>query len=154
MQRDTKTILNLGCGKNIMPEAINVDIFPGEGVNRVCDISVSLPFQDQSMTHVHAYYILCQICDPQKFKHVMNEIWRVLKPNGWLYVRVPDARFPAAWQDPMDCRRFVKESFDYLDKDHYRFKEFYYGFKPWRIISIKKEKKDRLFVTMRKSISV
>jgi hypothetical protein len=54
----------------------------------------------------------------------------------------------------MDCRRFVKETFDYLDKDHYRFKEFYYGFKPWRVVSVKKERKDRLLATLRKSIRV
>lgn len=154
MQAYTKTILNLGCGKNIMEDAVNVDIWAGEGVDRVCDIRDGIPFDDQSMEKVYANYILCQICDPEKFRHVMNEIWRILKPNGYLYIKVPDARFPAAFQDPMDCRRFVKETFDYLDKDHYRFKEFYYGFKPWTIISIKKERKDRLFVTMRKAIRV
>ena len=148
------TILNLGAGQKIIEGAINLDIKNGEKIDTVCDIRDGLPFDDESMTEVIADYVLCQVCEPEKFRFVLNEIWRVLKPNGWLKLRVPDARFPAAFQDPMDCRRFVKETFDYFNKDHYRFKAFNYNFKPWTIVKIEQEREDRLYVEMRKSLRV
>ena len=152
MRPNSKDILNIGAGKKIIPEAINLDILPLEGIDTVCDIRKGLPYQDETFKEVIADYVLSQICFPVEFKYVMNEIHRVLKKGGVLKLKVPDARFPCAWQDPFDCRRFVKETFDYLDKDHYRYKAFQYGFKPWEIVSIKKERNDRLYVTMRKPL--
>ena len=150
MRPNQKDILNLGAGKKIIPEAINLDMLPLEGIDTVCDIRNGLPYQDETFKEVIADYILCQICEPETFKKVLNDIWRVLKPKGILKLKVPDARFPCAFQDPQDCRYFVKETFDYFNKEHYRFTEFNYGFKPWIIIKIEKEREDRLYVEMRK----
>lgn len=151
---NNKTILNIGSGKKIMPEAINIDIIQFEGVDKICDITKELPFRDEQFNKVVADYVLCQICSPEAFRSVMNEIWRVLERRGWLELRVPNANYPAAFQDPMDCRRFVPETFDYFNKEHYRYQAFNYGFKPWCNIIIRKEQNDRLFVKMRKSLSI
>jgi len=150
---DNQAILNLGAGRHPLKGAVNVDIIPFEGIDKVFDITQGLPFQDEQFDKVIADYLLCQICSPEAFKCVLNSIWRVLKPNGWLELKVPNANYPCAFQDPMDCRYFVPETFDYFNKDHYRYKAFNYGFKPWYCIQIKEEK-DRLFVKMRKSLSV
>ena len=150
MPNNKKDILNLGCGKKTLPNAINLDIKDGEGIDTVCDIRKGLPYQDETFKEIICDYVLCQIHFPAEFKFVMNEIWRVLKPKGILKLKVPNARFPCAFQDPMDCRYFVKETFDYFNKEHYRFTEFNYGFKPWIIIKIEKEREDRLYVEMRK----
>ena len=147
--RDNK-ILNLGAGSRIMDNAINIDIIQREGIDIVCDIQKGLPFEDNKFERVIADYVLCQILEPQTFKFVMNEIWRILKPDAYLEIRVPDARYPAAFQDPMDCRRFVRETFDYFNKDHYRYKVFNYGFKPWTIESVQRERDDRLFAILKK----
>jgi predicted SAM-dependent methyltransferase len=150
MPDNRKNILNLGCGADIREDAVNLDIIKRKGVNVVYDFKKRIPFVEGRFERVIANYVLCQICLPEDFMCVMNEIWRVLKKEGILEIRVPDARFACAFQDPMDCRRFVKETFDYFDKDHYRYKVFNYGFKPWKIITIKKEREDRLYAELQK----
>ena len=149
---EDKRILNIGCGEQPLKDAVNLDIVALEGVDIVCDIQDGLPFEDNRFEEVYASYVLCQIADRDKFKFVMNSIWRVLKPGGILKLKVPDARNPCAFQDPMDCRYFVKETFDYFNKDHYRYKVFHYGFKPWEIIKIEQERSDRLYVEMKKPL--
>jgi len=141
--------LNIGAGTKLLSGAVNVDIIPGEGIT-VCDIRKGLPFDDESFSDVIADYVLCQICDKNDFVKVMNEIWRVLKVGGLLKMKVPDARFPCAFQDPMDCRYFVQETFDYFDQDHYRYKAFNYGFKPWEIVKVEKERTDRIYAELKK----
>jgi len=129
---------------------IDVDIIQLPGVDIVCDITEGLPEVLNNADEVVADYILCQIADREKFKFVMNEIWRILKPGGILKMKVPNARYPCVFQDPMDCRYFVVETFDYFNKDHYRFKAFHYGFMPWEIIKVEEERKDRLYAELRK----
>jgi hypothetical protein len=43
-----------------------------------------------------------------------------------------------SFNDPMDCRYFTEETFDYFNKDHYRWKAFNYGFRGWEIIKVEK----------------
>ncbi len=143
-------IVNIGCGIKTSPDIIDVDILPLEGVDIVCDITKGLPEELNNADEVLADYVLCQIADREKFKFVMNEVWRILKPGGLFKIRVPNARYPAAFQDPMDCRYFVAETFDYFNKDHYRFKAFHYGFESWEVVKVIKERKDRLYVELRK----
>ena len=159
MPENKRNILNIGCGKKIIDGAINIDIIESPEVIKH-DIRQGIPFANERFDEVIADYILCQICDPQEFKYVMNEIYRVLKIGGLLKLKVPNARFPCVFQDPMDCRYFVKETFDYFNKDHYRFKVFNYGFEPWEIVKIEEigqkedsKIKDRLYVEMRKSLT-
>ena len=146
--------LNLGCGVSIKEGYTNCDILPLEGVDEVFDITRGLLFDDDSIEEIICNYVLCQICDRKDFKFVMNECHRILCQNGVMRIKVGNANFPVAWNDPMDCRQFTKESFDYLNGEHYRFKAFNYGFKPWRILKIREinggtsKKKDRLFVKM------
>lgn len=149
--------LNIGCGSKPLKGYINLDIIPHEGIDVVCDIEQGLPFSEEKFDEVIADYIFCQICSPKAFMGVMNDIWKVLKPNGILKLKVPDANFPDSFNDPMDCRYFTPATFDYFDKDHYRYKAFGYGFKPWKVLKIEHignqanpENKTRLYVEMKK----
>jgi predicted SAM-dependent methyltransferase len=145
-----RKVINLGSGRLTSSDIIDVDCIAWPGVDVVCDITKGLPFGKEEIDEVFSDYVLCQISDRDKFKYVMNEVWRILKPGGLFKIKVPDARFPVAFNDPMDCRYFVNETFDYFNKDHYRFKAFNYGFKGWEIVLIRKERADRLYVEMRK----
>jgi predicted SAM-dependent methyltransferase len=81
--------LNLGCGQDIRPVAdgwVNVDMFPGPGVNMVMDISKPLPFETGSADHVRVSHILEHIL---AWESTLEEIYRVLKPGGTVEVRVP-----------------------------------------------------------------
>jgi predicted SAM-dependent methyltransferase len=143
-------ILNIGAGEKLIEGVINVDIIELPGIDKVCDIRY-LTFDSNEFDEVYAEYVLCQIRDSQDFKKAMNEVWRVLKPGGLFHIKVPNANFPCAFQDPMDCRYFIPETFDYFNKDHYRFQKFHYGFKPWAVVKIEKEKEDRLYVVLQKA---
>ena len=145
-------ILNIGAGKQPIEGALNMDRLDLPGIDLVHDITSPLPLDDETFDRVVANYVLCQIASPEAFVGVLNDIHRVLKPEGILEIRVPNANYPCAFQDPMDCRYFVPETFDYLNKDHYRYTAFNYGFKPWHDIIILPERGDRLLVTMRKYV--
>jgi len=142
-------ILNIGAGEKPIEGAINVDTLELPGIDKVCDIRY-LTFENNEFDEVYAEYVLCQIGDSQDFKKAMNEVWRVLKPGGLFHIKVPDANFPCAFQDPMDCRHFVPETFDYFNKDHYRFQKFHYGFKPWVVVKVEKEGEDRIYAVLQK----
>ena len=143
-------IINIGCGIKTMPNAVNIDIIKHKGVNIVCDITKGIPLETGAFDKAIADYVLCQIEKRKDFVFVMNEIWRILKPKGELAIRVPNAVFPCAFQDPMDCRYFTKETFDYFNAEHYRYKAFNYGFKPWKVITIQDERTDRIYAVLKK----
>ncbi len=82
----SKLILNLGSGaKMIRPGVLNVDRYPFVGVALVADI-LALPFQSGSVDAVIAESVLEHVPDSLK---VVQEISRVLKPGGLLYMVTP-----------------------------------------------------------------
>lgn len=146
--------LNFGCGKDIKEGWDNMDITPWGGTNIVRDFRRGIPRNDNYYTEILAQYSLTQIQSKKDFIFVMNELHRVLEKTGILKIKVPNARheFTDSFNDPMDCRYFTKETFDYFNIDHpYRWNAFNYGIEPWHEIKIEEcgEKKSRLYVEMR-----
>ncbi|HDD45196.1 MAG TPA: hypothetical protein ENG63_10115 [Candidatus Desulfofervidus auxilii] len=128
--------LNLGCGELYLKGYKNIDVSTDVKADEYYDIRTGIREPDNSVEEVLCGCILEQICSNEEFLFVMNEIWRVLKPDGKLIGYVPDASLPIAFQDPFDCRRFTKETFKYFDIDHIYYQRFgkHYGFKPWKVI--------------------
>lgn len=129
--------LNLGCGRLYREGWINVDVSQEVKADYYLDVTKGLDiFPDNSMIEVHSGCMIEQISDNEDFKFVLNEIWRVLKPDGVFngYVPTPDPR--VMFLDPMDKRFFRPETFDYFNVDKHSYQEFgkIYGFKPWRNI--------------------
>ena len=143
------TTLNVGCGIKKLKGAWNIDRLKEVEPDDVVDIEKGLPYDDNSFEEVVADYVLEQIHDNDVFIFVMNEIHRVLKPNGIFRLKVPNAEHSEALRDPMDCRYFTPETFDHFNKSHYRWFAFKYGFEPWHKISITPERKTRLSVRMK-----
>ena len=142
-------ILNVGCGIKKIKDSWNIDRLAEVDPDEVLDITDGpLPYEDNWFDEVVADYILEQIRKRDDFIYAMNEIWRVLKPDGLLRLKVPNAEFPEAFRDPMDCRYFVPETFDHFNHAHYRWFAFKYGFLPWHKISVTPERITRLSVTM------
>lgn len=104
-----KMVLNIGSGNSkLSDEIINIDIFRYEHVNIVCDIS-DLPFKDNSIDIILNIAVLEHVPDPQK---VINEIHRVLKPEGIIYTAFPFMQgFHAS---PYDFTRVTEEGIKYL----------------------------------------
>lgn len=142
-------ILNLGCGIKKIKDAWNIDRLKEVEPDEIVDITEDvLPYEDNWFKEVVADYVLEQVRRREDFIHVMNEIHRVLKPNGIFRLKVPNAEFPEAFRDPMDCRTFTPETFDHFNVKHYRWFAFKYGFKPWHKISVNPERITRLSVRM------
>lgn len=129
--------LNLGCGKDYREGYINADISEEVDADIIFDMTERIPFVDNQFYEVVANNCLTQIEKNQDFIHVINELWRVTK--GDIYIRVPNVRNRCAFQDPMDCRRFTKESFTYMEYGHRRYEQYgkHYGFKPFRVKLLK-----------------
>ncbi len=67
---------------------VNVDIVKVPGLN-VKASGVALPFKDDSFEEVHCFHVLEHVTR-DKYKPMLAEMHRVLKPGGFLYVETPD----------------------------------------------------------------
>lgn len=106
--------LNLGCGTKHIREAgwewVNTDIREDVGADVVCDLSQRwydswTAFFDR----VYADNVL-EHFDSHGAIHVLNEIGRVLKPNGRATIIVPHAMSQGAYQDPTHKSFWVPRS--------------------------------------------
>lgn len=110
--------LTVGCGKVKEPGYIHLDIAPLPNVDVVHDLdSFPYPFEDNTFEEIKAIDVLEHI---DHFAKSIDELWRILKPGGVLYIRGPHALYPEQmWRDPTHKRGFVPESMDYWDPTTY-----------------------------------
>lgn len=89
--------------KNI--KYVGVDFVEGKGVDIVISDPYSLPFEEN-----YADVVVCSSCfeHSEFFWLLFNEIQRVLKPSGLLYLNVPSNGYFHRW--PVDCWRFYPDS--------------------------------------------
>ena len=127
--------LNIGCGHDKKEGYTNLDISPDVKPDVLCDITECIPFRENIFDEVLCNNVLTQILFPQTFVQVMNDLWRITKASGCIFIRVPNAEHICSWQDPMDCRRFTDQSFTYMQHDHRRYEQYgkHYGFKPFQV---------------------
>lgn len=67
-------------------EVIRTDIIKTEGIDIVCD-GCDLPFPDKSFGMVVCREVIEHVLDDVK---LLNEAWRVLEDDGWLYITTPN----------------------------------------------------------------
>jgi SAM-dependent methyltransferase len=80
-------VLELGCGnKKEYEGSIGFDKDKNSKADVFGDVTEGLPFKDNSMDLVFASHILEHILD---LPLVVQDVWRVLKPNGQFVIRVP-----------------------------------------------------------------
>lgn len=123
----TKTLV-VGCGFNPQPGAVNLDKFPLKGVTIVHDLDtpIPLPFANGTFDRIDARDVLEHV---QDIVRVVNELWRVLRIGGTLWIRGPDCRYPEqGWADPTHRRLFSPRSFDGWDRSTYDGKHYGYYF--------------------------
>jgi SAM-dependent methyltransferase len=84
---------------------IGIDFVAGKGVDIVIDDPYSLPVDGES-----ADVVVCSSCfeHSEFFWLLFNEIQRVLKPNGLLFLNVPSNG--SLHRYPVDCWRFYPDS--------------------------------------------
>ncbi len=108
-----KNKLNLGCGKKIYNDFINVDIIPNKGVDVLWDLNVSpLPFTDSSFD-----YILMD----NVFEHIQNrvqllkEIERIGKDGAIIEIIIPHFSSYTAYREVEHCFYCSYFAFDTTD---------------------------------------
>lgn len=108
-----KIILNLGANNSRLPDSINVDRIKKENVDIVHDLEMyPYPFEPNYADEVHLYHVLEHLTDSIK---TIEEIYRILKPGGRLYLRVPHFSSLYAWGDITHKKAFSIYAFDIFD---------------------------------------
>ncbi|WP_313740171.1 rhamnan synthesis F family protein [Pseudomonas sp.] len=97
-----------GSIKDVCPEDyqyIGVDFVEGKGVDVILDDPYALPFEDESIDA-----IVCSSCfeHSDMFWLVFNEILRILKPTGLVYINAPSNGYIHRY--PVDCWRFYPDA--------------------------------------------
>lgn len=72
---------------------------------------------------IHAYEVLehlGQQGDDQRFFSDFSQIWRMLKPGGFLVATVPSRFSPWLWGDPGHRRAILPETLPFLCQPHYQ----------------------------------
>lgn len=117
--------LNIGCGRDIKPGYINIDIAKLAGVDVVCDISKEkLPFQDNEVDEV----VCIDILEHVDLIFALREIHRVLKPAGKLTLRVPHFTSANNYIDPTHVRMFSVRTFKFFTKRSLHDRDYYFDF--------------------------
>jgi SAM-dependent methyltransferase len=80
--------LDLGGGKRPLKDYLNVDVLAFEGVDIVADLRQPWPWIDNSVDAINASHFI-EHFDAAERIHIMNEAWRVLKPDAPLTFVVP-----------------------------------------------------------------
>jgi len=123
--------LDMGCGSNKQEGYIGLDIRPLPNVEIVHDVElVPYPLPDECCIQILASHLVEHIC-PKNFVDVMNEWWRLLKPNGQLLISAPYGRSFGFYQDPTHCNPCNEATWAYFDPTQFLYS--IYRPKPWRI---------------------
>jgi SAM-dependent methyltransferase len=105
--------LNLGCGSDIRPGFVNLDVAALPGVDVVHDLgTLPYPFPDNTFDEVVAFNILEHL--PNTIG-VLEEIWRITRPGGVLHLRVPYWNSLDGITDPTHVRWFNQYTFQFFD---------------------------------------
>jgi ubiquinone/menaquinone biosynthesis C-methylase UbiE len=81
--------LNWGCGLCAAPGWTNSDVTAAPGIEIVRDIRLGLPINDAVFDYIVSIHSLPEI-PYLDMDLVLGELWRVLKPGGWIRLSLPD----------------------------------------------------------------
>jgi ubiquinone/menaquinone biosynthesis C-methylase UbiE len=106
-------VLDVGCGTNKLPGAIGIDISQLDGVDIIHDLNI-IPWkgiEDGSFDWVLMKDVLEHLNDPI---NVIKEAYRILKPDGKLYIRVTYWNHKYSFSDPTHKHAFSEIYFTFF----------------------------------------
>ncbi len=135
-----RTVLNLGCGNDVMPSStgeyvVNHDrIRHRKDINNAWDLNVlPWPWPDATVDVIVAKSVFEHLS--VDLVQVLDECWRILRPCGVLYMKVPHWQSDIAYQDPTHRWRYSTHSFDLFDPDTKHGQDYsFYTTRKWRIV--------------------
>lgn len=133
--------LNLGAGNKIIADAINHDrIKHRDEIAVVHDLNVlPWPWPDNSFDFIVARAVLEHL--RLNLVESLNECWRILRPGGQLFIKLPHWQSDVAYQDPTHYWQFSLHSLDQFDPDTQRGKDYaFYTERKWKILKMELNK--------------
>jgi len=107
--------LSLGCGRDIRPDHVNLDLVSADGVDVVHDLNVvPLPFEDGRFEEIRCDSILEHV----EYVKLLRDIHRIMAPGGRLLVQVPHFSSPSAYENPQHIRYFTSQTLGYFVQGH------------------------------------
>jgi SAM-dependent methyltransferase len=107
---DKLVVYNLGCGDQRYRGVIGVDIVPTAEL--VCDLDLApWPIGSSSADIVMSFHTFEHLSD---MNEAMDEVYRILKPDGRFIIEVPYFRSVGAFQDPTHTRFFTGSTMGYF----------------------------------------
>ena len=133
------SFLDIGCGANKQGlDWFGIDYRKLAGVDLVQDLE-KFPWAipSESFNTAVANHVVEHIQPTHGiFINFMNEVWRVLKPNGEFLIGAPYATSSGMFRDPTHCNFINEETWSYFDPDDLFYKGGLYHIYaplPWRI---------------------
>jgi predicted SAM-dependent methyltransferase len=124
-------LLDIGCGSNKQPGFIGMDKRALDGVDIVHDLEqFPWPLEDSSCHIVVGHHIVEHI-KPWLMLQFMDELWRIMKPNGQLALSMPYGWSKGFIADPTHCNPCNEITWQYFDPDYPLYK--IYEPKSWKI---------------------
>jgi SAM-dependent methyltransferase len=130
-------LLHLGCGHEIIPGWINLDLSSDVGADVVFDLDSCgpsrLPIENDSIDG----FFMCHV-----FEHIertlpmMQELYRVAKPDARFIIRLPHGATDDAFEDPTHRRAYFPNSFVYFAQPAYSRADYNY-LGDWRVARVK-----------------
>jgi SAM-dependent methyltransferase len=83
--------INVGCGPNLKPGWVNIDLGARSPEVLTLDLRRDLPFPDACAEMIYGEHVFEHLEYPLDAQHFLREAWRILKSGGVLSLGVPDA---------------------------------------------------------------
>lgn len=123
--------LDIGCGGNKQPNFVGMDKRKLKGVDIIHDLEkFPYPLPDECCLTIVGSHIYEHI-KPWLSIDFINELWRIMKPNGQLALSMPYGWSFGYIQDPTHCNPSNEATWQYFDPDYPLYQ--IYKPKPWKI---------------------
>ena len=123
---------DIGCGENKQPHWVGMDLRRLKGVDIVHDAQkFPYPLKSDSCFQILLSHLWEHI-EPKYRIRMMDELWRILKPEGQLLISVPYYMSFGATQDPTHYTCPNEATFTYFDPNYDMWR--IYKPKPWKLV--------------------
>jgi len=126
--------LDIGCGDFKPDGFIGLDKRKLSCVDIVHDAEViPYPINNETFDIIRVAHLIEHLL-PNKIIDIMNEWWRILKPQGKLYITMPLGGSKRFWLDPTHIHAWIPETATYFDSDYPLYQV--YQPKAWKILKV------------------
>ena len=112
--------LYLGAGRDRKPGFQHLDKHLYYGIDIQCDVTKGIPRADDSCSYIYTQDFMEHLPTESKI-FVINEIWRVLQPSGYMEHYIPNAGSRNDFGSPSHLSHWNLQQFEHFDIDSYRY---------------------------------